>query len=127
MAPPHYRDFATTTLPRLAYANPSIRFTVDRKPNPRTKAKDPEIIKRAEDAAAEESASGEAKKKRRTPKIVVEFGESHRVQNCRFMSHSQTESSSIITSNVEGGASKTIDLTGLPSSNILQALQSAQA
>lgn len=70
-----HRDFATTTLPRLAYANPSIRFTVDRKPNPRTKAKDPEIIKRAEDAAAEESASAEAKKERRTPKMVVEFGE----------------------------------------------------
>jgi hypothetical protein len=105
-----------------------IRFTVDRKPNPRTKAKDPEIIKRAEDAAAEESASGEAKKERRTPKMVIEFGEScKKSRNPVILSQSQTDSSVLTASNTEGGPNKTIDLTGLQSSNILQALQSAQA
>ncbi|KAH8088283.1 hypothetical protein HD553DRAFT_306053 [Filobasidium floriforme] len=94
------KQFTSTTLPRLAYSNPTVKFHVDRKPSSRTKAKDPEIQERATKAAEEESKGSKEKAERRTPRMTIEFAE---------------------------GTSKMIDLTGMKSSNILQAIQAAQA
>jgi hypothetical protein len=71
------RQFTSTTLPRLAYSNPTVRFHVDRKPSSRTKAKDPEIQERATKAAEEESKGSKEKAERRTPRMTIEFGKSY--------------------------------------------------
>jgi hypothetical protein len=72
-----HRQFTSTTLPRLAYSNPTVRFHVDRKPSSRTKAKDPEIQERATKAAEEESKGSKEKAERRTPRMTIEFGKSY--------------------------------------------------
>ncbi|KAJ9126371.1 hypothetical protein QFC24_002108 [Naganishia onofrii] len=60
-------DFISKVAPRLAYANPAISFDIKHQPNPKTKAKDPELQKRAEESAKQIEATGMA------PTLTIDF------------------------------------------------------
>ncbi|KAJ9118252.1 hypothetical protein QFC22_004162 [Naganishia vaughanmartiniae] len=62
-------DFISKVAPRLAYANPAISFDIKHQPNPKTKAKDPALQKRAEESAKQIEATGMA------PTLTVDFHE----------------------------------------------------
>ena len=122
-----HRQFTSTTLPRLAYSNPAIKFHVDRKPSSRTKAKDPEIQERATKAAEEESKGSKEKAERRTPRMTIEFGTSYPFCTIIWPLSELLKHLHPVRRGTAEGTSKTIDLTGMKSSNILQAIQAAQA
>lgn len=65
--PPLNRDFISKVAPRLAYANPSVNFDIKHRSTPVTKAKDPELQKRAEESAKQIQETGTA------PSLTVEF------------------------------------------------------
>ncbi|KAI5452576.1 hypothetical protein NCC49_000737 [Naganishia albida] len=60
-------DFISKVAPRLAYANPSVNFDIKHRSTPVTKAKDPELQKRAEESAKQIQETGTA------PSLTVEF------------------------------------------------------
>ncbi|GHJ89794.1 hypothetical protein NliqN6_6196 [Naganishia liquefaciens] len=64
----HVDEFIKKIAPRLAYVNPSVEFTISHRPTPSTKAKDPELQKRAEAAKEEIARQGGVE-----PTMTVEF------------------------------------------------------
>lgn len=61
------RDFISKVAPRLAFANPAVTFDIKHQPTPVTKAKDPELQKRAQESAKQIQETGIA------PSLTVDF------------------------------------------------------